>query len=286
MDQPDATLESAEQGNLPEADHLDPNPNEPLLDDDGNPVEPAEEDAEIEIDGKKFALPKTMAEKLESERMMHRDYTQKTQSVAETRRSLEKEREQFQKAVQFQQDHFADLSALKGLEAQLKQFEGVNWAAYTQQDPIGSMNLERQYRDLQAQHAQATNTVTQRYNQRIADLQQETAKQIEQSGAYLERVLPNAETRIHEVMDYAEKTTGIKRDDIRKAIVANPALAVAFHKAELFDRVQAKTPQKATPPATPVTRIAARSSGAQKDPEKMTGDEWLKWRNAQVSKKR
>src|SRR4051812_9326565 len=46
-------------------------------------------DEEIEIGERKFALPKSAAEKLKAERLMHADYTKKTQEVAEQRKAVE-----------------------------------------------------------------------------------------------------------------------------------------------------------------------------------------------------
>src|SRR5690349_14326658 len=51
---------------------------------------PADETFEVEIDGEKFQLPK----KLEKAVMQERDYTQKSQAVAEQRRQIELQQHQ------------------------------------------------------------------------------------------------------------------------------------------------------------------------------------------------
>ena len=56
-------------------------------DDDDNPIEsePADETDEIEKDGQKYRIPKALKDNF----LMHRDYTHKTQALAEKERQID-----------------------------------------------------------------------------------------------------------------------------------------------------------------------------------------------------
>jgi hypothetical protein len=92
---------------------------------------PAEELFEIEVDGEKFALPK----KLEKAVLQERDYTQKSQSLAEQRRAFELLHEQAKTAnfrQAFEQEVSAELQQLQAYDAVLKQ--PIDWNSMTTEE--------------------------------------------------------------------------------------------------------------------------------------------------------
>ena len=66
-----------------------------------------------------------------------------------------------------------------------------------------------------------------------------------------------------------------------------PMFGKVLHKAELYDQLVAKTQgkPKPAPQEAPVTRITATKATANKDPDKMSVDEWKRWREAQVKRR-
>lgn len=244
-----------------------------------------EEDEEIEVDGKKFALPKSAAEKLKAERMMQSDYTKKTQEVAENRKAIEADREQFQASAKLHQEFIKEVAEIVSIEERLQEYAKVDWAALTDSDPITAMKLDRQMRDLQAKHAQASQSVTQKQQQQALNEQQSLAKRVQEAEAFFEREIPNYKSgRGDELLKYATSELKIDAKAIARMVVDNPALATALHKAEMFDKLkkQQASKQKTDSQAAPVTRLSAVKSTATKDPAKMTDKEFAAMRAAQI----
>jgi hypothetical protein len=63
------------------------------FDEDGNEIEPAAEEEEVELDDLKLKVPKDQAQKLKDAFLRQADYTRKTQEVAELRKAVEAERQ-------------------------------------------------------------------------------------------------------------------------------------------------------------------------------------------------
>lgn len=251
--------------------------------------EAEEEEDEIEVDGKKFAMPKSAAEKLKSERLMHADYTQKTQAVAEERKAVAAEREQVQRHQQEAQQYIEDIAEVHSIDKQLAAYAGINWDELIDQDAQGAMKLQQQHRALEAARNTAVQVITQKQQQNALSEQQALAKQVQEADAYFKREIPGwSDERSTRVQQYAIDQ-GLPADVLFQAVVRHPALAKVLHKAELFDQLEKKqtaAKPKAPVQEKPVTRITATRASAQRDPDKMSMDDWATWRNAQRNKKR
>lgn len=103
------------------------------------------ESEEVEYEGKAYKLPKELKDAL----LRQKDYTQKTQEVAEKRRAADQLAEQVKFQSEFQQAHFAKAVEVQGLESQLQQYAQVDWAALAKEDPAQYLMLDRQQRALQ-----------------------------------------------------------------------------------------------------------------------------------------
>jgi len=102
---------------------------------------------EVEYEGKAYKLPKELKEAL----LRQKDYTQKTQEVAERRRAADQLAEQVRFQAEFQQAHFAKVVEVQGIDAQLQQYAQIDWAALAKEDPAQYLMLDRQQRTLQEQ---------------------------------------------------------------------------------------------------------------------------------------
>jgi tetrahydromethanopterin S-methyltransferase subunit B len=259
-------------------------------DDDLDPdsQEHAEEEEEVEIGDKKFALPKSAAEKLKAERLMQADYTRKTQEVAETRKSVEAEREQVRQHAEQQQQYIKEIAKVTALDDQIAEYAKLDWNALSDQDPISAQKLHFQYQALQQQRQTAAEAITQKQQQNALVEQQEVAKQIQEAEAYVQREIkgwtPERSTQLN---SYAQ-AEGVKFDQaFAKVLVQNPALIKIMHKAAMFDQLEKKQSTKPapTPAPAPVTRVGAARATAAKDPSKMTDAEWAKWRSEKNRKR-
>lgn len=248
---------------------------------------PEEEDEEIEIGDKKFALPKSAAEKLKAERLMQADYTRKTQEVAAERKQIEARAAEVTKQYQEHQQYIQDYAKVVAIDDQLAQYAALNWQELITSDPVQAMQLQQQQRALEAQRAQVANAVTQRQQQNALAEQQSIAKQVQEAEAYFAREIQGwSAERSNALMQYAV-SQGLQGDSLSRVVLAQPALAKILHKAELYDQLEKKQSAKPKPPTQekPVTRIGAARSTAQRDPEKMSMEEWLVWRNNQRKKR-
>lgn len=248
-----------------------------------------EEEEEIEVGDRKFSLPKSAAEKLKAERLMHADYTQKTQALAEDRKSDAAQREQDQRNRQEAQQYLDDIAEIKSIDRQLGEYHKLDWAAYIDQDPVGAMKLQQQQKALEGQRNEAVGKITHKQQANALVEQQSLAKQVQEADAYFKREIPGwTNERSNRVQQYAIEQ-GIPADALFQAVVRQPALAKLLHKAELFDQLEKKQSAAKPKPAVqekPVTRITAARGSAQRDPEKMNMEDWAKWRNAERNKKR
>lgn len=254
---------------------------------DADSQEQTEDDEEVEIGDQKVALPKTLAEKLKSERMMHADYTQKTQSVAEERKQVASEREQVQKQHQTQQQYIKEFAEVVAIDNQLAQYRAVDWAGLATTDPLQVMQLQIQERQLMEARNKAVQGVTQKQQEFAVAEQQEIAKQVHEASSYMQREIPGwSSERSDKLMQYAVGE-GLKAEQVTQAILRNPALAKVIHKAELYDQLskkQAPKPQ-AAPAAKPALKVVGRAS-VNTDPAKMTDKQFAAWRQSQIKQRK
>lgn len=116
--------------------------------DEGNEQEEVNDESEteseepiLEVDGEKFTAARI--KELKAQSMMHKDYTQKTQALAEQRKSLE---EEFN-AVKADRERYS-----KGLEAIMMKQEPlpqIDWDALYEQNPQEYAVVRERYRQIQ-----------------------------------------------------------------------------------------------------------------------------------------
>jgi len=248
-----------------------------------------EEMEEIEVDGVKFDMPKAQAEKLKAERMMHADYTRKTQEAAEMRKAIEAEREQYQQRVAADQQDFTDRAKLHQINETLQQYGQVDWQAAYDQDPIAAGKAQAQIQQLTNERSRLEGSIAQNQQRRALDEQQSTAKQVQDAEAYVAREIPGwTEQRGEEIKKFAAAQGFDLNPETARMLIKNPALFKIMHKAALFDQLEKKQVAKPAAPAVPVkpvTRIGAKSPSGQVDPNKMSADQWREWREQELAKK-
>lgn len=107
--------------------------------------ETEEERVEIEIDGERYEVP----EKLKEAFLKNKDYTQKTQELAEQRKLFQQEREQAQRAFEVQQKFQAEYQDLTAIHVKLQQFETIDWQALANDNVTQFLALKEQRDQLQ-----------------------------------------------------------------------------------------------------------------------------------------
>jgi len=245
-------------------------------------LEAETDDEEIDYDGEKFKVPKKLKEAF----MRQQDYTQKTQTVAEQRKAVEAQEAEIQRKAQLQQQNIAEYAEAYSLDNQLKQYQQIDWQQLIEADPVQAMKLDRQMRELQQRRDQVVTSVTQKQQQQALQMQQETAKRLQEGRAVLEREIKDWSPELgKKLLDYGQ-SIGFKAEEL--ANVTNPVAVKLLHKAWQFDQLMKKSASekdKPVPQEKPVTRITASKGAAQKHPSQMTDREFAKWRQSQIAKR-
>jgi hypothetical protein len=251
--------------------------------DEAEVAEPEDDSEEIDHNGEKYKIPKALKDAF----LMQRDYTQKTQEVAEAKKQMEAQQAQFQQQVQFQQAHLQDFAQLTALEQQMAQYQNVNWQALIDQDPVEAMKLDRQYRSLTDAHQFTMNKLQQAQQHQALEAQQMTAKQIEQGRAALASELKDWSPEVgKEVAAYIKsyERLGITEKDIADINngVYGPLPIIWARESQLYRQLTQKAAHKpVTAPPKPVTKVGAKAQ-VTKAPEQMTDKEFAAWRNKQI----
>lgn len=245
-----------------------------------------EEEEEIEIGDRKVALPKSLAAELNKERMLNKDYTQKTQVVAEERRQVEAERAKVAQQAKDQQQYVHEMAKVVAIDDQLAQYDALDWNAIIASDPVQAMQLQQQQKALEAQRQKAHESLTQKQQQFALEKQQSFAKQIQDADDYMKREIPGfTQARSDELAKYAT-SQGMSAEGVAKAVIKNPVIAKLIHKADLYDKLVSKQTPKPPPvaEAKPAIRVGSNAT-VKKDPTKMTDAEFAAYRKT-VSKRK
>lgn len=211
------------------------------------------------------------------------DYTRKTQEAAELRRQAEAERQRF---VQFNQEQIQAHQAVAGIDAQLQQFSQVNWQQLSDSDPVQAQKLWIQYQQLKDQRQHVAGRLAQFEQARAVEEQRAIARQVEEGHQVLAREIHNwnADTA-RAVRTFAEKELGFRPEELSR--VYDPRVVRLLHSAMVASQLtkQARMPEQQAAPAKPVTKVGGTSSGPR-DMNRMSTDDWMRARNAELRKRR
>lgn len=286
-DEPTNADISMEEGSGEDQENEGGEAGEQQFDEDGNPILELPEDdgtEEVDYEGKKFKVAKEIKDAL----LRHADYTKKTQEVAEERRQVEAMRAQARENAVLQQEVLVEVAKVVSIDQRLAQFSNVDWNRFIDEDPIGAAKADREFRELQAHKAHIINEITQKEHAQNLKREQETAKSVQENMAVLERDIKGWSPQLQQELKAYALETGLTQEEI--ANIKSAAQVKALHRAYLYDQLvkkqQASQKSKPAPQSAPVTRIAAKQAGSNKDPDKMSSAEWLKWRNSQVTRKK
>ncbi|OOZ36801.1 hypothetical protein [Solemya elarraichensis gill symbiont] len=242
---------------------------------------------EIEYEGQTYNVPEELKEAF----LRQSDYTRKTQEVAESRKEFETQKEagtrqlvEVQQAMQLQQQNLQGYAQVASLDAQIQQFEQVDWNELINNDPVEAQKLQWQYGQLKEQRNQAAQQISQREQQVQLQQQQQIAQMVEQGKEVLAKEIEGWSPEVASQLTEYGKTQGF--NDAEMAQVIDPRHVKILHKAHLYDQViaKAKTRRPAGVKAAPTKKVTSGRT-ASKDPKKMTTDEWIAWRNKQVANK-
>jgi hypothetical protein len=192
-----------------------------------------EETFELELEGDKYVLPK----KLEKAVLQERDYTQKSQSLADQRRLVELKEQQFQVRElhqKFNTDVANEVKQMQMIDAVLEQ--PVNWQGMSTDE---AFRHKIQLDDLKQQRDKLAKAVNDKYQtwqqQQQASQQELQRKTIE----VLRSRIPTWSDAVASEVTAHFRERGLTDADFA-AMNQNPVYIEAAYKAMQFDKLQAK----------------------------------------------
>jgi hypothetical protein len=227
-------------------------------------AEPVEETFEYETEGEKYVLPK----KLEKSFMQERDYTQKSQALADQRRFVELKEQEFRvRELQQKFDHEIanEVRQIQMIDAVLEQ--QVDWKSMTTDDALRHKleldNLEKQKSKLR----EAINNKYQTFRQQSESSRKELLVKAEE---VVRKAIPSWSKELAKQVREHAATQGYTEAEL--GVVEDPRHAITLWKAMQFDQLQAK----ATPAVTQAKTVKTTSA----KPMPQATKEYLNFRKA------
>ena len=239
-------------------------------DSEEQPEETVDDSEEIEFNQKQYKLPKDIAVAVKD---MQKDYTVKTQSLAEQRKTFESQ-------AQFHQAHIQEIAEVVALNKQLDEFKKVDLFALSETDPVKAQQLMFYKSGLEEQRNVLAQSISQKQQNLALEKQQEIAKRIEESESVLRREIkdwsPELESNLQQ---FAVSKLGFDVDDV-KSSKADPRLYKLLHLAYVGNQIIQKQPAKPkiVQQAKPVTTLKSGGDKSLRNPKDMSQAEYAKWR--------
>lgn len=265
-------------------------------DEDG---EQEEEKEEIEFDfgGNKLrvakdSIPPEVAEQLDKfTKGTWSDYTRKSQDIAERSKALEARESAVEKLATLNGETLQTYSKGLQLKAELEQLSQIDLNALWQSDPDQARRVSDAISRKQAEFQSTVNQVAQKEAELTQAQQAELARRMDEGKQLMERRVKGWSEKVPEVLDYVVKAYGMSKEEA-ETWPLNPKTAEMAYKAMMFDRMQAtaKKPAPKQAKAEPVKPMKAKGAATKgnldlvKDADKMSADEWMRRRNAQLAK--
>lgn len=232
--------------------------------------QPSEVDAfEIVHDGTQVKL--TRAEAIQYARQGF-DYTKKTQALAEKTRQVDTYLQTFAQVDQVKPYLAQHERAVGALEAQLSQYQGVNWVQMANEDPVRYSQVRAQYDVLRDQHGQASqqyqharvaveNKLAEVERNRLASEVQRLPELVPEWKDPAKRTQAESEIVKHYASNY-----GVNEQELRGHMRGAVSLAVAY-KAMRYDQLVKSKAEKVKQlrTAPPMTVPGAKSGSAKAD---------------------
>jgi hypothetical protein len=263
---------------------LDTPASDPVVETKEAPVEleevipdvPAEEDPgddeidELELGFKKYQVPKSLKSAVEEWRAAT---TQKEQSVAEMRKTLEAREAEITQRSEATETELDARAQLHGIKTQLAEYEKLSpadWQAAHANDPFGTQQARLYYDTLKEQKAALEETVSKSLTERTQKAQQSFAKRVEETVEFAKKEIPGWKPELTEKIVKYAFDRGVPEDFLQSNW--SPQLYRILHDARIGSLAlskQAAAPKTSTtPPRTepiaPLTTVAAKSASAHR----------------------
>jgi len=209
-------------------------------DTDETTEEGGDESEEIEFEGKSYKVPKELKGAL-NERLMHADYTHKTQEVAEQRKAVEERANAVQMQERLLSQTFEQRVELASLQKQLAQYEQIDWQGLADSDPVQATKLNLAYQQLQRQAGAKYQELQQAQAQTEQLTQHQRQQMLVQAQSDLKARLPDFNATTAEKIKTAARDYGISDQELNTVI--DPRYVHVLHDAMKWRALQAEKPK-------------------------------------------
>lgn len=235
---------------------------------------------EVEYEGKRYALPKELKDAI----LRQSDYTRKTQELAQQREQSTAEIAAEKARIEADRANFQAAARLVALDDRLQQFANVDWQALSQSDPVAAQQQFFQYQQLKDARGGLVAQIQQHESQRALQEREATARAMQQANEVLGREIKGWSPEVAKELRAVAKSLGA--DDKSLDSIREPWVVRALYAQKVLSEMTAKA--QAKPPPPPATVVKTVTGGAQRaavDPDKMTPEQFAKWRNADLRKR-
>ena len=200
--------------------------------------EPEEDDSEeVDIDGKSYKVPKELKDMV----LMHKDYTQKTQAVAEQRKAYEEKAQFLEQRERVMAQTFDKAVEFREVQNKLAQYDKIDWWALVDQDPAHATRLNIEFQQLQRE-AQSKYNALQQANSQVEQLSQQQRQQLlAEAEKDLHARLPNFGPQIAEKIVTNAKEYGFTPQELEGLTDARHVHVL--HDAMKWRELQAQKPK-------------------------------------------
>lgn len=227
-------------------------------DSDAAPAE-VEDNEEVEWDGEVYAMPKKIKEAL----LRQKDYTQKTQEVAEQRKAVEERAEMLAQQEQLMAVALPKVVELKTIDDRLNQFKQLDWSALVESDPVQATKLNIAYQQLQQQRQEVMAEVGQMQNQHRELTEKQRQQALKAGMEQVKKAIPNFNAELARSIAETTKGYGFSQKEIDQ--LEDPRFVLALHDAHQWRKLQASksTVTKKVADVKPVKTTARTSTSTQ-----------------------
>lgn len=229
-------------------------------DDDGDQYGSLDLSTTIEVDGEEITI-----EELRSGHLRQKDYTRKTQELAENRRVMEAQYQEIER----ERAEYAQLLPAMAERIQQAAEQEPDWDTLYDTDPVMAAKAERQWRkeqEARTAQLQAVQAEQQRMQQIAAQKQQQMQQSyLEQQRHILPDIIPEwrdkkvAATEATQIRDFL-LGEGFSEQDVSG--MSNATLVKLARKAMLYDRGETRANEVKAKPKKPRAKILKSGSRA------------------------
>jgi hypothetical protein len=216
-----------------------------------------EELFDIEINGKTHKVTKDIRDSV----LMHADYTRKTQDIAEQRKAIEAQRSQVDQFATSAQAHIRDMGRLMALDDQLDQYSKVDWARYTQENPLEADAAFRQRTLMKEQREALARQIQANEVRRSQEAQLAQAKRYEETNRKLEQEIKGWNSDLAGKLRQYAADVGIP-DNLIRAYAHDVGSVKALHEAylgrQLIEKQKAAAKAATTVDPKPLAKVGGQ----------------------------